>query len=74
MTAGEGLFKSPDMAYTNFKKAADQGLMQAVFKLGQCYEDGWGVPKDDAQAGIFTLNIPALLFKGLPFEALARCV
>ena len=36
-----------------FMLLAEQGLAQAQYKLGNMYEKGWGVPKDQKQAVIF---------------------
>ena len=33
-----------------FRKAADQGDLDAQYKLGVCYENGTGVPRDDKKA------------------------
>ena len=33
-----------------YRKAAEQGIANAQFRLGVCYEDGMGVVKDEAEA------------------------
>ena len=33
-----------------FKKASDQYIPEATYKLAQCYEDGWGCARDLAGA------------------------
>jgi TPR repeat protein len=49
--AGEGM-SQPNMkeAATWLRKAADQGLAEAQFRLGYCYERALGLKKDDAEA------------------------
>lgn len=39
-----------DSAARLFRDAAEQGDGDALFKLGQCYQCGWGVPADDDEA------------------------
>ena len=43
---------NPDFAQADiwFRKAADQGLAEAQFRLGVSYELGEGVPQDNSQA------------------------
>lgn len=45
-----GLPGTPDLCQTWFKKASDQGIAEASYKLGQCFEDGWGCAKSLSEA------------------------
>jgi len=49
---GEGASSKPDpkQAFDWFKKAADQGLVEAQFKVAFCLDNGLGVKKDEAAA------------------------
>ena len=40
----------PDLCQTWFKKASEQGIVEASYKLGQCFEDGWGCAKNLTEA------------------------
>jgi TPR repeat protein len=46
MQGNGGLPKDMDAGAKWFRKAAVQGLMQAQFKLAECYDRGDGVPRD----------------------------
>lgn len=39
-----------DAGFKYMKKAADLGYAPAIARVGLCYEEGWGVPKDMKQA------------------------
>ena len=39
-----------DLAATWFQRSAEQGHHRAEFFLGECYENGYGVPRDLAKA------------------------
>jgi TPR repeat protein len=47
---GQGTAPNLAEAYTWYKKAADQGIADAYFALGQIYQRGVVVPKDAIQA------------------------
>lgn len=49
---GEGASTKPDprQAFEWFKKAADQGVVEAQFKVAFCYDKGLGTKKDEALA------------------------
>jgi len=36
-----------------FRQAAEQGHAGAQFSLGLMYDNGWGVPEDDAEAAFW---------------------
>ena len=37
-------------AFRLYRKAAEMGLVQSQFNLGTCYDMGWGVEKNEAEA------------------------
>jgi hypothetical protein len=47
---GLGLPKDPAKAARWYRKAAEQGLAEAQYSLGQMYAKGRGVPKDPVSA------------------------
>jgi hypothetical protein len=57
-----------------FRKAAEQGLAEAQFSLGEFYDQGDGVTQDDAQAALWYRKAseqgyaPAQFFLGLDYD------
>ena len=49
-SCGEGVSKDLSEAVRWYRKAAEQGIAQAQYNLGVCYEFGKGVSKDQAEA------------------------
>jgi TPR repeat protein len=47
---GQGVARDEAQAAVWLRKAADQGLPRAQYKLGVMYEKGQGVAQDNAQA------------------------
>jgi len=47
---GKGVAQSYDKAVKWYRLAAAQGLPDALYNLGMCYEYGEGVPEDDHEA------------------------
>jgi TPR repeat protein len=47
---GHGMNADPEAAFRWFRIAADAGDLDGINMLGRCYELGWGVPVDLAQA------------------------
>ena len=46
---GDGVDKDEKKAFENFMKSASSGDSHAQFKLGQCYEYGWGIEEKRKQ-------------------------
>ena len=44
------MLKDAAKAVLWYRKAAEQGIAAAQFYLGDCYENGYGVPKNSAEA------------------------
>ena len=43
-------FQSAQRAAEQYLKAAEQGDVDAMYQLGECYEDGFGVEEDEEEA------------------------
>jgi len=52
-TLGDDVPQDYTQAAAWYRKAAEQGVAGAQFKLGLSYKDGRGVPQDDAQAAFW---------------------
>ena len=52
-TKGEGVAQDSAQAAKWFRKAAEQGQVQAQYNLGVCYHKGKGVAKDHVEAYAF---------------------
>src|SRR4051812_41919465 len=50
LSLGVGVKADPDEAFVLFQRAADMGLPDALYILGECYIDGAGCPKDRKKA------------------------
>ena len=48
--AGTGVPEDDTEALNWYRKAAEQGHVQAQFNLGRMCRNGWGAPEDDAEA------------------------
>ncbi len=55
------------------RKAADQGLAEAQYVLASCYEEGYGVPRDDRMACEWYGRAAAQGHPKAQFELGARC-
>ena len=42
--------KTPEMHFTESKKLAEKGDKEAQYQLGKCYEQGYGIKKDNRMA------------------------
>jgi uncharacterized protein len=62
---GRGVAQDFELAFSHYRRAAEQGHERAMNLVGRCYEEGWGASRDpEAAADWYRRSAEAGYFRG----------